>query len=135
MGNLSPSRRLLRQGTSFLIAGGLQLLLDWSVFVVLSALGVETATANLCGRIAGAILGFWFNGRYTFASAEGSARLGWSRFGRFLLVWIPATLLSTWLMVLVSQQLGVQWAWLAKPLVEGTLAVLTFIAGRYLIYR
>jgi len=126
---------LIRQSRTFLIVGALQLLLDWSVFVGLSALGVEAAPANLCGRVAGAMLGFWLNGRYTFASQQDGARLGWSRFGRFLAVWIVATLLSTWLIVLVEHHLGLRLAWLAKPLVEGALAVLTFLAGRYVIYR
>ncbi len=110
-------------------------MLDWSVFVALSALGLDAVPANLAGRVAGAILGFWLNGRYTFASREDGARLGWSRFARFLAVWIPATVLSTWMILLVEQRLGLQLAWLAKPLVEGVLAVLTFAASRYVIYR
>lgn len=126
---------LIRQSRAFVIVGGLQLLLDWSVFVALSALGVDAVPANLCGRVAGAMLGFWLNGRYTFASRENGARLGWPRFWKFLAVWLPATLLSTWLIVLVEHHLGLRLTWLAKPLVEGGLAVLTFLAGRYVIYR
>jgi putative flippase GtrA len=126
---------LIRQSRAFVIVGGLQLLLDWSVFVALSALGVDAVPANLCGRVAGAMLGFWLNGRYTFASREDGARLGWPRFWKFLAVWLPATLLSTWLIVLVEHHLGLRLTWLAKPLVEGGLAVLTFLAGRYVIYR
>ncbi|WDS34605.1 GtrA family protein [Pseudoxanthomonas sp.] len=130
-----PPPHLLKQGSSFLIVGGVQLLVDWSIFVALSALGVDAIPANLCGRVAGAMLGFWLNGRYTFASHEDDVRIGWPQFWKFLAVWIPATLLSTWLIVLVEHHLGLQLAWLAKPLVEGALAVLTFLAGRYLIYR
>ncbi len=126
---------LIRQSRAFMIVGGLQLLLDWSVFVGLSALGVEAAPANLCGRVAGAMLGFWLNGRYTFASQQRGARLGWAQLRRFLAVWIVATVLSTWLIVLVEHHLGLRLAWLAKPLVEGGLATLTFLAGRYVIYR
>ncbi|SEL44726.1 Putative flippase GtrA (transmembrane translocase of bactoprenol-linked glucose) [Pseudoxanthomonas sp. GM95] len=126
---------LIRQSRAFIVVGVLQLLVDWSVFVALSAIGVDAVPANLCGRVAGAMLGFWLNGRYTFASQDDGARLGWARFWKFLAVWIPATFLSTWLIVLVEHHLGLQLAWLAKPLVEGGLAVLTFLAGRYLIYR
>lgn len=126
---------LIRQSRTFVIVGGLQLLLDWSVFVAFSALGVHAVPANLCGRVAGAMLGFWLNGRYTFASREDGARLGWPQFWKFLAVWLPATLLSTWLIVLVEHHLGLRLTWLAKPLVEGGLAVLTFLAGRYVIYR
>lgn len=125
---------LLRQGSSYLVIGLAQLLLDWGVFVSLSALGVDALPANLCGRVAGAMLGFWLNGRYTFSQDDG-ARLGWTRFWKFLAIWMLATVLSTWLIVLVEHHLGLQLAWLAKPLVEGGLAVLTFLAGRYVIYR
>ncbi|PZP60771.1 MAG: hypothetical protein DI597_11035 [Pseudoxanthomonas spadix] len=135
MGSFSLPPQLFKQGSIFVVVGGVQLLLDWSVFVALSAFGLPAVPANLAGRVAGAMLGFWLNGRYTFASREGGARLGWSRFARFLAVWIPATVLSTWLIVLVEQRLGLQLAWLAKPLVEGVLAVLTFAASRYVIYR
>lgn len=127
--------QLLKQGSSYLVIGGLQLLVDWSMFVALSALGLDAVPANLCGRVAGAMLGFWLNGRYTFAPREGGARLGWPQFWKFLAVWIPATVVSTWLIVLVEHHLGLQLTWLAKPLVEGCLAVLTFLAGRYVIYR
>ncbi|WCE02680.1 GtrA family protein [Pseudoxanthomonas sp. JBR18] len=131
----ASSRHLVRQGRSFLIVGVAQLALDWSVFVALSALGIQAMPANLVGRVSGALLGFWLNGRYTFASHEDGARLGWRRFGRFLVVWLIATALSTWLIVLAEHHLGLRLTWLAKPVVEGGLAVLTFLAGRYVIYR
>lgn len=125
---------LLRQGSTFVVVGALQLLLDWLVFVLATALGLPVAAGNVLGRTCGALLGFWLNGRYTFAQ-QGSARLGWRRFLRFLAMWIPLTVLSTWLVALVAQHLGLQLAWLAKPLVEGVLAVVSFLLGRYLIYR
>ncbi|MET0290083.1 MAG: GtrA family protein, partial [Pseudoxanthomonas sp.] len=117
-GNLMQSR-LLRQGSSYAVIGGLQLLLDWAAFVALSATGVPASGANVSGRVCGALLGFWLNGRYTFADQSGSARLGWSRFGRFLVMWLVMTVISTWLMVRVEAELGLRLAWLAKPLVEG----------------
>ncbi len=125
---------LLRQGSQFVIVGLLQLLLDWLVFVAATAIGVPVAPGNIAGRIAGALLGFWLNGRFTFAS-NGAARLGWKRFARFLAVWIPLTLLSTWLVALVAQHLGMQFAWLAKPLVEGALAAVSFLLWRHLVFR
>lgn len=125
---------LLRQGGSFLVVGAVQLLVDWALFVALTALGVPAAPANLAGRIGGALLGFWLNGRVTFAQA-GSARLGWRRFARFLLVWIPLTLISTLAVAWVAGTLGLAHAWLAKPLVEGALAVVAFFLWRHVVYR
>lgn len=130
----APRRTLLRQGGSFVLVGLLQLLLDWLLFVALTALGMAAAPANLAGRVGGALLGFWLNGRVTFAQA-GHARLGWTRFGRFLLVWIPLTVVSTLAVSWVAGTLGLAHAWLAKPLVEGALAVVAFFLWRHVVYR
>lgn len=125
---------LLRQGRHYLIVGIIQLLLDWAVFVATTALGMPVAPANLLARIAGAALGFWLNGRWTFA-ADGKPRLGWRRLLRFIVVWLALTAVSTWLVTHASHQLGLHWAWLAKPLVEGALALLAFFLWRHVVYR
>lgn len=124
---------LLRQGTHYLLFGLLQLLLDWLVFVAASALGLPVAGSNIAGRVAGALLGFWLNGRVTFAR-EGET-LGWRHFARFVVAWSLLTLLSTWLVATVAHTLGLHWAWLAKPVVEGALAVLAFFVWRHLVFR
>ncbi|KAF1686665.1 hypothetical protein B1992_07095 [Pseudoxanthomonas broegbernensis] len=125
---------LLRQGSQYLAFGLLQLLLDWAVFVAATAAGMPAAPANVLGRSGGAMLGFWLNGRYTFAGDEG-CRLGWRRFVRFWLLWLAMTALSTLLVSLVEARLGLRWAWLAKPVVEGGLALANFFLMRRLVYR
>jgi putative flippase GtrA len=125
---------LLRQGSHYLVFGVIQLLLDWALFVAFTALGMPAAPANLASRTSAALLGFWLNGRYTFADAGGS-RLGWKRFIRFWALWLLMTALSTLLVALVESQLGLHWAWLAKPLVEAMLAVANFFLLRHLVYR
>lgn len=129
-----PPVSLIRQGSSFLIVGLVQLLLDWLVFVAASALGMPVAPANLLGRVCGMLLGFWLNGRHTFAQ-QGAHRLGWSRFGRFLAVWAVLTVASTVLVSAVAQQVGLGHAWLAKPLVEGGLAAVSFVLMRQFVFR
>ena len=130
----APRRTLLRQGGSFVLVGLLQLLLDLSLIVARTARGMAAAPANLAGRVAGALLGFWLNGRVTFAQA-GGARLGWWRFAKFLLVWVPLTAISTLAVTWVAGTLGLAHAWLAKPLVEGALAVVAFFLWRHVVYR
>ena len=125
---------LFRQGSAFIVMGLLQLLLDWLVFVATTAVGVPVAPANVVGRLAGMLLGFWLNGRYTFASA-GQQRLGWGRFARFFGVWALMTLASTLLVASADHALGLQYAWLAKPLVEGALAGVSFLLMRHVVYR
>ncbi|GAB3064159.1 GtrA family protein [Stenotrophomonas tumulicola] len=125
---------LIRQSGSYLIVGLLQLLLDWVVFVSATALGMAVVPGNVVGRASGMLLGFWLNGRYTFARADGR-RLGWKRFARFIGLWGVMTLASTVLVAAADHALGLQYAWLAKPLVEGGLAAVSFLLMRWLVFR
>jgi len=125
---------LLRQGGHYVAFGLLQLLLDWLIFVGGTALGLPVGPANFIGRLAGMLLGFWLNGRFTFADSRGQ-RLGWARFARFLLLWLLLTAASTVLLAAASDGLGLRWAWLAKPLVEAGLAAVSFFAMRRFVYN
>lgn len=125
---------LLRQSGQFIIIGLLQLLLDWLVFVLITTLGVPVAAGNVLGRICGAGLGFWLNGRFTFAQT-GRDRPGWRHAWRFTVLWLLLTLLSTLLIDRVALALGLHYAWLAKPVVEGLLSLLSFFALRHLVFR
>lgn len=124
----------LRQLVSYGAVGGLQLLLDWACFVGLTAAGVAVVPANLAGRIAGASLGFWLNGRYTFAR-DGEPALARRNALRFIAFWLATTAASTLAMQAIDAREGLQAAWLLKPLVEALLAGLGFLAGRFWIYR
>ena len=125
---------LLRQGSQYLVFGLVQLLLDWAVFVASTALGMPTVPGNLLGRTSGALLGFWLNGRFTFAH-KGRQHFVWSRFARFFALWLVTTAVSTWLVSTVATTLGLQLAWLGKPTVEGGLALLTFFLMRHFVFR
>ncbi len=125
---------MLRQLVGFGLVGGVQLLLDWACFVLLTAAGVPVVPANLAGRVAGASVGFWLNGRYTFASRD-QPRLGQRALVRFVLFWLAMTAASTWAVQALDAQQGLHAAWLGKPLVDGVLAALGFVASKYWIYR
>ena len=125
---------IARQGVRFLAVGCCLIVLDWAVFVALTALGVMPVPANIAGRMIGALAGFWANGKITF-SVPGSPRLGRRRFARYLVLWTTLTLLSTVLVTLLAEHLSLEVAWLAKPVVEAGLAVLSFIVSRHWVYR
>ncbi len=123
-----------RQGPLFALVGGLQWFVDWLVFVVLSASGMAVAPANVLARLIAAGAGFWLNGRLTFADQAG-ARLGGARLLRFGLLWLALTALSTGLITRTASAFGLREAWLAKPLVEALLAVVSFVLQRHWVYR
>lgn len=124
--------RLLRQGLGFSAIGGLQLLLDWGVMMVLSASGLPLPAANVAGRAAGASLGFWANRQITFSDHAGPAT---RHLLRFALVWSSLTVLSTLQVEYIALHGGLSRAWLLKPLIEAVLSVVSFLASRHWVYR
>lgn len=125
---------LSRQLLLFLLIGALQLLLDWAVFVALTQAGLPLVAGNVCGRVAGACLGFWLNGRYTFAHG-GRPRLDRVHRRRFILAWGLLTALSTGLLAGVELRFDLRAAWLAKPLVEAVMALIGFVVWRQWVFR
>lgn len=124
---------LKRQGRHYFLIGFVQWLLDWGVLVGLTHLGMPVRHANVLGRISGALLGFWFNGRITFAG-DGT-RVGRTQLLRFLAMWLPMTWASTVAIGTIDDYLGLKWVWLAKPAVEIALGGVGFLLSRYWIYR
>lgn len=124
---------LTRQGRHYLAIGILQWLLDWAVMVALSSAGLPVETANLAGRVTGATLGFWLNGRITFAGDATS--IGRRQLGRFGLMWVITTLISTWALASIDDAIGLKWTWVAKPAVELALGLVGFALSRHWVYR
>ena len=124
---------LTRQGRHFLAIGLLQWVVDCSVMMGLSHVGVAVEPANLAGRISGAMLGFWLNGRITFASED--TRVGRRQLGRFVMMWLVNTALSTWSLSAINGAFGLRGTWLAKPAVEVALAGLSFVLSRHWVYK
>jgi putative flippase GtrA len=133
MRKLLPDSTLLRQGGSYFVIGLVQLLVDWATFVAFSALGMAVEPANILGRIGGALLGFWLNGRFTFAGAD--TAVGRRQLIRFFTMWIVTTIISTWGVAHVDRVVGLHWAWLAKPVIDLGLAAAQFLLSRYWVYK
>lgn len=124
---------LTRQSRNYLTIGVLQWLLDWGMVVVLSHGGLSIEVANVLGRITGAALGFWLNGRVTFAGEH--TTIGGPQLARFGLMWVGTTAVSTWALSVIDDLVGLQWAWVAKPAVELVLGVVGFALSRHWVYR
>jgi putative flippase GtrA len=127
-------RALANQGARFLAVGLAALLLDWAVFSALHAVSTATIAPNVAGRIAGAELSFWLNGRFTFADA-GEARLGTRRFARYVVLWLGLTALSTLGMKAVDALLGGPAVYWCKLPIEALMALLSFFISRHWVYE
>ena len=128
-------RALSRQVLLFLLVGAAQVALDWAVFVALTHAGVAVAIGNVIGRVCGACLGYWLNGRYTFTGPDGRPRLGPAQLRRFIAAWLVLTALSTLLVWSVADRVSLEMAWLAKPAVEALIAAIGFVVWRQWVYR
>lgn len=124
---------LRRHARHYLLIGIAQWLLDWVVMVGLSHLGLKIEPANIVGRVSGAMLGYWLNGKITFAGDD--TAVGRRQMARFVVMWIGTTIASTWAMGHIDDVFGLQWAWLAKPAVELALGVIGFFLSRHWVYK
>ncbi len=61
--------------------------------------------------------------------------MGRVQFQRFAFLWLCTTAASTVAVGAVDDVLGLEWAWLAKPLVEIALGLVGFVLSRHWIYR
>ena len=127
-------RLLARQVLVFGLVGAAQVLLDWMVFVALTHAGMILPLGNFLGRLCGACLGFWLNGRYTFAT-DGRARLDREHLVRFVFAWLLLTAASTLLLMAVAGRFDLRAAWLAKPAVEALMACIGFVVWRQWVFR
>ncbi len=126
--------KLSQQSLIFLFSGGLQLAVDTTIYVMLSWSGLLPVYANTFGRIAGAGIGFWFNGAITFA-ADNAIPLGLKQLFRFTVMWLTMTAISTFSIDLIARNLTLEYSWLAKPLIEVALAMISFFIQRNWVYR
>lgn len=125
---------IAKQGISYFIVGLIQLLADWLVFILLSFFAVPVIVANIVGRMIGALLGFWLNGKVTFrASTEGN--LDKTYLLRFVMLWMVTAAISTLAVGVADAFNGLYLAWLVKPMVDGILALCGFLVSRHWVYK
>ncbi len=131
---------IAKQGVAFILVGLLQLGVDTLVYVLLDQVTGMPGWSNFLGRLSGAFLGFFLNAKFTFATLNDSkSEVTRSRpkqqFLRFITAWILLTIVSTYLVTSVHHNFSSQMSYLAKPVIEGTLAIVSFFISRQWIYR
>ncbi len=122
-----------RQSAMYIGIGLLQFLLDWAVMVLLSNAGMRVDLSNICGRIAGALLGFVLNGIWTFKGEHN--HVGRKQLLRFFVMWLLTTIGSTVVIHQIDVYEGLRVAQWSKPLVEFVFGIIGFITSRHWVYR
>ncbi len=113
--------------------GLLQWLVEYGLMLALSEWVMPVAPANVIGRVFGAMLGFWLNGKWTFAG-DGT-HVGRRAFVRFVLMWLALTVLNTWIVHAIDARFGLRMAQLLKPLADISSGVLGFVLSRHWVYN
>ncbi|WP_223483276.1 GtrA family protein [Stenotrophomonas sp. OVS01A] len=129
---------VVRQLVLYGVVGGAQLLLDYAVFVGLTAAGLAVISANLIGRVSGACVGYFLNRHITFAGIGQDRRQASHERGRmirFAIAWVGLTFLGTAALELLAANVDLKATWVAKPVIDGLLAVFGFVLSRHWIYR
>ena len=124
---------LKRHLGGYAVVGIVQWVVEYALMVALSAWLMPVEPANIIGRFVGAVLGYWLNGRYTFAG-PGRA-LSRAAGVRFVLMWIGLTALNTFALDQIDDRYGLQNTWLAKPLVDLLTGSVGFLLSRHWVYR
>lgn len=119
----------------FVLVGLIQLALDSIVFVLLTQAGSTVIVANVVGRLMGATSGYLLNGSVTFLGHESESQLSLGSGVRFVIFWLLSTIISTTALYSLRTVASIHIVWLIKPVVEGLLAVLSFLVSKHWIYR
>lgn len=124
---------LKRHLGGYAISGVAQWLVEYTVMLALSQWLLPVVPANIAGRVCGALVGFWINGRWTFARP--GERPGPRALARFSVAWLLLTSLNSALVGGIAHLADLRTAQLLKPLVDLITAGLGFLASRQWIYR
>ncbi|MBN8261976.1 MAG: GtrA family protein [Xanthomonadales bacterium] len=124
---------LRRHAMSYAAIGLVQWLVEYGLMVVLSRWLMPVEPANVIGRVAGAVLGFWLNGKWTFAGDD--THVGRHAAARFVAMWVALTVLNTWIVAAIDDRYGLGVAQLLKPGADVVSGGIGFLLSRHWVYK
>ena len=124
---------LRRHLGGYAVIGIAQWLLEYVLMLALSEWVMPVEPANVIGRIAGAMLGFWLNGKWTFAGEH--THVGRHAALRFGAMWLVLTVFNTWLVASIDHRAGLRMAQLLKPGADLLTGGIGFLLSRHWVYR
>ncbi|MEX1829933.1 GtrA family protein [Luteibacter sp. CQ10] len=127
--------RTHRQMVLYVTFGLTQLLIDWAGFLVLTHLGLSIAAANPSSRLFAAIVGYVLNATLTFRTSPEDRHVNLASFLRYATLWVATTAISTALISGAALLLGKEALPVVKILIEGAMAVVSFLTMKFWVYR
>ena len=124
---------LRRHLGGYAVIGLLQWLVEYGLMLALSEWVMPVEPANVIGRLAGAILGFWLNGKWTFAGDD--THVGRHAAARFVAMWLALTVLNTWIVAAIDDRYGLGLAQLLKPGADLVSGGVGFLLSRHWVYK
>ena len=124
---------LRRHAASYAVIGIVQWLVEYGLMLALSEWVMPVEPANVIGRLAGACLGFWLNGKWTFAGDD--THVGRHAAMRFVAMWIALTALNTWIVAHLDDAFGLHAAQLLKPGADLISGGIGFLLSRHWVYK
>ena len=124
---------LRRHLSGYAVIGLLQWLVEYGLMLALSEWVMPVEPANVIGRLCGAVLGFWLNGKLTFAADD--THVGRHAAMRFLVMWIALTVLNTWIVAHLDDAFGLRAAQLLKPVADLATGGIGFLLSRHWVYN
>jgi putative flippase GtrA len=130
--------KLTAQYLLFLVIGGVQIVVDTSLFAAILVFTGEPLLGNVMSRGTAATVGFILNRKYTFnARSDGKAS---GQALRYILLWFVLTMLSTSLIaagdaVLTGVTHHREWMIGLKILIESAMTVPSFLGMRHGVFR
>ncbi len=124
---------LRRHLGGYAVIGLMQWVLEYGIMLALSEWVMAVPPANVIGRLCGAILGFWLNGKWTFAGDDN--HVGRHAAARFIAMWLILTIFNTWIVGYIDHNLGLRMAQSLKPFADLLSGGLGFLLSRHWVYK
>jgi putative flippase GtrA len=132
----SERRETAKQIRRFLVIGGLSVLTDWTVYALLTPLGLSKYPAKGIGYVSGMIVGFIGNKLWTFESARRSAAEPFTYLVLYATTLGVNMVVNGVLLDVLAWWLPHAWAWrIALFVATGVTTVLNFVGMKWITFR